>query len=86
MALGNGECFAGRNEEVLERMGDWIIAYEVGMIVWIVFGLGYIFMIVTVIADSLRRPARRAAKRIKAAEKVMVSRILHEIMLMKTKV
>ncbi len=71
---------------MLDRLGGWDIVYEIGLVVWIIFGLGYIFMIITVISDGLKRPARKAAKRLKRAEKVMVSRILHEILDMRSKV
>ena len=76
----------GRDPTVLDRLGGWDIVYEIGLVVWIIFGLGYIFMIITVISDGLKRPARKAAKRLKRAEKVMVSRILHEILDMRSKV
>ena len=73
-------CFiviiSGREEDVLDRLGNWQVVYEIGMIVWIVFGLGYIFMIITVIADALRKPARKAAKTFNARRKVMMTKIL----------
>ena len=57
-----------------------------GIIIWILFGLGYIFMIVTVITDGISKPARKAAKKLAEAEKVMLARIVKEIILKKAKV
>lgn len=71
---------------MLDRLGNWDIVYEIGLIVWIIFGLGYIFMIINVITDGLKKPARKAAKRLRKAEKVMVARILQEIVIMKARV
>ena len=39
----------GRDEEVLDRLGNWRLLYEAGMILWIIFGLGYLFMIISII-------------------------------------
>ena len=77
--------FTGRDPEVLARLGNWKIVYEISLVVWIIFGLGYIFMIITIITDSMRKPARSAAKRFRKAEKVMVTRILDEILEIKAK-
>jgi hypothetical protein len=43
-------------------------------------------MIVSVITDGLKTPARKAAKKLAEAEKVMLARIVREIMLKKAKV
>ena len=48
--------------------------------------MGYIFMIVSVITDGIKTPARKAVKKLAEAEKVMLARILREIMLKKSKV
>ncbi|TRY67051.1 hypothetical protein TCAL_07815 [Tigriopus californicus] len=83
--IGFGDYVAGRDQEVVKKLGGWGIVYEIGLIVWIVFGLGYLIMIISNITMSLQKPARKAAKRIKMAEKVMVSRIIHEILVMRSK-
>jgi len=43
-------------------------------------------MIVSVITDGIKTPARKAVKKLAEAEKVMLARILREIMLKKSKV
>ena len=59
-------------------------AYQAFTVTWLVFGLGYIFMIVTVIADNLRKPARKAVKKFRVAEqKVLSNKILQELLDMK---
>ena len=50
------------------------------------FGLGYIFMIISVITDGIKTPARKAVKKLAEAEKVMLARIVWEIVLKKSKV
>ena len=56
-------------------------AYQAFTVTWLVFGLGYIFMIVTVIADNLRKPARKAVKKFRVAEqKVLSNKILQELL------
>jgi hypothetical protein len=70
---------AGRSSEVVDRLGNWNIVYELGLIVWIIFGLGYLFMIVDMLATAIRKPGRRAAKGIRAAERIMMTRVIKEI-------
>ncbi len=77
---------SGRYESVLDDLGNWDVVYQIALIVWIVFGLGYVFMIVGVIAENLKKPARSAARRFRKAEKAMTSKILQEIVIMKTTV
>ena len=55
-----------------------------GLIIWILFGLGYLFMIVSVITDGIKTPARKAIKKLAEAKKVILARILREIMLKKS--
>jgi hypothetical protein len=76
---------SGEDDVVNARLGDWVVVYEACTIIWITFGLGYVFMIITVIADNLRRPARKAIKKIKVAEKIMTERIVQELLSMKEK-
>ena len=69
---------------VEEKLGGWMWAYQAFTVTWLVFGLGYIFMIVTVIADNLRKPARKAVKKFRVAEqKVLSNKILQELLDMK---
>lgn len=83
--IGFGDYVAGRDQEVLKKLGGWGIVYEIGLIVWIIFGLGYLIMIISNITMSLQKPARKAAKGIKMAEKVMFTRIFQEILVMRSK-
>lgn len=56
-------------------MGNWDIVYEIALIVWIIFGLGYIFMVINIIAENLRKPAKRvAAYRAKRLEERRIRR------------
>lgn len=85
MTIGFGDFVAGRNAKVLSKLGNWKVVYEGALIVWIIFGLGYLFMIVTVITDGIRAPARKAVKRLAAAEKALMAKVLTEVLVMKTK-
>ncbi len=76
--------YVGRYEDQLSTLGNWDIVYQIMLIVWIIFGLGYVFMLVGVIADNLQKPARSAAKRFRRAEKIFTSKVLQEIVVMKT--
>ena len=59
-------------------------AYQAFTVIWLTFGLGYIFMIVTVIADNLSKPARKAVKKFRVAEqKLLSNKILQELLDMK---
>ena len=67
-----------------ERLGGWMWAYQAFTVIWLTFGLGYIFMIVTVIADNLSKPARKAVKKFRVAEqKLLSNKILQELLDMK---
>jgi hypothetical protein len=39
----------GKDEAVLLRLGNWAPVYEAGIILWVIFGLGYLFMIISII-------------------------------------
>jgi len=41
---------------VLLKLGHWKIVYESALIVWILFGLGYLVMIINIISEGLTRP------------------------------
>ena len=43
-------------------------------------------MIVTIITDGISTPARKAAKKLAVAEKIMLERIIGELVLKKSKV
>jgi len=62
--IGFGDFVAGRSRDTLDQLGHWEYVYLAGVFIWIVFGLGYLFMIIGVIADGLKKPARKAAKKI----------------------
>ena len=71
----------------MKSIGNWRFVYESFLVIWIVFGLGYVFMIVTVIADALRKPARKAVKTFRgAAERVFMGRVVNEILQQRAKV
>ncbi len=59
------KCKKGRYEETLDDLGNWKVVYQIALFVWIIIGLGYVFMIVGVIADNLKKPAKSAVKRFK---------------------
>ena len=61
-------------------MENWRIVYEIFIFIWVLFGLGYLFMIITVISDGLSFPAKQAAKKLKTAERQLVTKILTEVM------
>ena len=44
---------SGKSEETLRRLGIWAPVYEAGIILWIIFGLGYIFMLINIITGTL---------------------------------
>ena len=72
----------------MDRLGKLSWLYEAAVLAWIIFGLGYVFMIIGFITESLRAPAKKAKKWVKqkASEKAIISRILQEIVLLKSKV
>jgi hypothetical protein len=47
------------------------------------FGLGYIFMIVGIITDGISTPARKAAKKLAEAEKIMIEKIIRELIMLR---
>lgn len=57
-----------------------------GLIIWILFGLGYIIMLVNIISHSISKPARKAAQKWAEAEKIMFEKIIREIVTKKSKV
>ena len=67
-------------------MGGFKYVYLVFTVVWIIFGLGYVFMIIGVITDGLKAPAKKAAKKLAKAEKAVIAKVLQEIVLIKSKV
>ena len=43
----------GKSESTIQRLGDWKEVYEAGIIIWIIFGLGYLFMLINIITGTL---------------------------------
>ena len=76
----------GRDEGTKEKLGNYLYVYEVFVVIWIIFGLGYVFMIIGELMEGLRAPAKKAVKKLKKAEKVILERVLHEIVVMKSRV
>jgi hypothetical protein len=65
-------------------MGNWKILYEGAIVAWIIFGLGYVFMIINIITDGIRRPAKLAAKKFHRAEKALIEKVLKDLVTMKS--
>ena len=63
LTIGFGDFVPGNNQETLDDVGNWEYVYLAGVFIWIVFGLGYIFMIISIIADGLKQPAKKAFKK-----------------------
>ncbi|XP_040581421.1 uncharacterized protein [Lepeophtheirus salmonis] len=74
--IGFGDFAAGRNNDILRSLDSWSLIYESFILIWIMFGLGYIFMIITIITDGIRKPVRRAVKKI---ERSFLKRIIEEV-------
>ena len=47
----------------MNKLGHWEYIYLAGVFIWIIFGLGYVFMIIGIIADGIKKPARKAVKK-----------------------
>ena len=75
--------FLGKDQAVLNGLGEWgQHFYEIGVVTWIIFGLGYLFMIIQIISEGLRAPAKRVVKKMRKltkAEKSVLSKIFHEL-------
>ena len=73
----------GKDQAVLNGLGEWgQHFYEIGVVTWIIFGLGYLFMIIQIISEGLRAPAKRVVRKIRKitkAEKSDLLKILHEL-------
>ena len=78
--------FAGRDPAVLEKLGNWKVLYETVIVAWIIFGLGYVIMIINIIADGLKAPAKKIARKIHKTEKAIYAKVLQELILIKSKV
>ena len=68
---------------MLDGLGSWRVVYQIYNFVWILFGLGFLFMMIAMIAENLKKPAKNATKRFKKAQKVMFTRVLQEILVMR---
>ena len=82
----NFPTFSGRDDATREKLGDFLYVYEIFVVIWIIFGLGYVFMIIGELMEGLRSPARKAAKKLRKARKVILERVLHEVVLIKSRV
>ena len=78
--------FLGKDPVVLKSLGYWEYLYEAAVIVWIIFGLGYVIMIINIIADGLKAPARKIKTFATKTEKAIMSKIFEEIVIIKSKV
>ena len=58
--------------------------YETFVVIWITFGLGYVLMIIMAISDGLKKPASKVAKGFRKAEKVLLEKVLTEVVALKT--
>ena len=50
------------------------------VIVWIIFGLGYIFMVITLVTDAYTKSVALAARKLKPADKQLITSVLQEVM------
>ena len=64
-------------------MGNWAEFYQACLMIWITFGLGYVFMLIAIIAEGLQKPARSAAKRFKARRRMAMGKVVEELTKMK---
>ena len=78
--------FTGRNQETLNQLRGWKYFYLIGIVVWIILGLGFLIMIIALITEGLQKPAKKAVKRLAKAEKAVIARVLQEIVIIKSKV
>ena len=78
--------FLGKDPVVLKSLGYWEYLYEAAVIAWIIFGLGYVIMIINIISDGLKAPARKIKTFATKTEKAIMSKILQEIVIIKSKV
>ena len=70
-----------RDQEVATKLGPWMWAYRAFTVVWLVFGLGYMFMITEHLSEGqyvqiIRKVSKKLSKRFsKAKQKVPGTRI-----------
>ena len=76
----------GKDPDTKAQLGRLQYVYDTAIVIWIIFGLGYVFMIIGLITETLRKPARRAVKKLRVAEKAVIAKVLQEIVLIKSKV
>ena len=55
---------AGRNQSIQTSQGDWEYVYGTLVIVWTIFGLGYIIMIFNIIADGLKENTKKVVRKL----------------------
>ena len=76
--------FLGRDEGTKANLGNYLYVYETFVVIWITFGLGYVLMIIMAISDGLKKPASKVAKGFRKAEKVLLEKVLTEVVALKT--
>ena len=74
---------SGRDEGTKSKLGNYLYIYETFVIIWITFGLGYVLMIILAISDGLKNPAAKVAKKLRKAEKVVLEKVLTEVVALK---
>ena len=74
---------SGRDEGTKSKLGNYLYIYETFVIIWITFGLGYVLMIILAISDGLKKPAAKVAKKLRKAEKVVLEKVLNEVVALK---
>ena len=62
--IGFGDLTNSHNIAVEEKLGKWMYAYKAFTMLWLIFGLGFVSWINTIIADKIwrRRSHRRKSK------------------------
>ena len=55
------------------------IVYEACVIVWIIFGLGYIFMLINLVAEAYTSSVKIAKKSLLPQDKQLISTVLSEV-------
>ena len=52
--IGFGDLVPGKSLETLNRLGNWEYVYLAGILIWFIFGLGYLSMIMSAIQNLIR--------------------------------
>jgi len=77
--IGFGDLVAGK--DIKDDVSDaWKLVYEVFIIVWIVFGLGYILMVINLVTDAYKKSYQKAASALRPSDKQLISTVLREVL------